>query len=129
MLGTARYSSRWRSEFQAKLATRSPGRTPSSVSADGDPPRALDDPAVGGALDPGLCPRDDLALGEHPLGPLGDLLDEERPIHHQPVHPLTVLRSAHAGRECRSRGRAFGPMPPQASASAVSRCRASPVIW
>jgi hypothetical protein len=53
---------------------------------------ALDHLPVRAALDAVLRPADELALGEHPLGPLRHVAYQERVVHHQSVHSRRLTR-------------------------------------
>ena len=86
-------------EVELQVAKRVPGEARDSVAWPHPEPgerarqaaRSLDDPSVGRALDALLGPRDHLAMPEHRLRSLRDLLDEQRAIHHQPVHRIILL--------------------------------------
>ena len=81
-------------EIELEMADRVPGEgrdaiprlDPQLGEGAGEPAGALDDLRVGGPLDAGLGPRHELALPEDGRGTLRDLLDEQRAVHHQPVH-------------------------------------------
>ena len=86
-------------EVELQVAERVPGEARDPIAGPhsqpgeraGQAPGPLDDPSVGRALDALLGPRDHLAVPEHRLRSLRDLLDEQRAIHHQPVHRIILL--------------------------------------
>ena len=96
MLETAKYASRWRCVFQASVATRSPGLTPSFVSACASLRRAAGDLAPRRSMDGALDgARDDFGVAVEARRELDLARDEQRLVHHLSEHVrLLEVRSA-----------------------------------
>ena len=82
--GAASSSRRWR--------RGRPGRCRGRCSDEASRRARRTDLAVGRALDVVVRAADDLAVGEEPLGALGDVADQQGAIHHQAVHGATLPR-------------------------------------
>ena len=94
--GAAKYSSRWRAVFQAKVATRPSSRDAEVVEHAAEPAGALGPLAVGRALAAGGGGGDDLLVREQPLGPVEEVRQRERVVLHQTLHggpPRRAMRA------------------------------------
>ena len=84
--GAAKYSSRWRAVFQAKVATRPCSEMPELVEHAAQPVRPLGPLAVGGPLPARRRGGDDLLVGEEPGRPFHEVGQHQRPVLHQSLH-------------------------------------------